>query len=83
MGRSKVKMLDEAGAPMTAGQTPGGELGMTDEQLNAIGQWVFETCILFGTTLVTAYLVSALFVQGVDNANKKRELAASRITGNP
>jgi hypothetical protein len=37
-----------------------------DAQLARIGQWVIETCLLFGTRRKTAYLVAGAFVKGVE-----------------
>lgn len=35
------------------------------EGLWALGEWIIKTCLLFGTTLDTAYQVAALMVGGV------------------
>ncbi len=36
-----------------------------EERLTAIGRWVFDTCLLFGTTVETASLVTEHFCSGL------------------
>lgn len=40
---------------------------MTTEQ---IAEWVKQTCLLYGTTLGTAYQVAGLFAAAIDEARK-------------
>lgn len=37
-----------------------------DAQLARVGQWVIETCLLFGTQRKTAYLVAGAFLEGLE-----------------
>lgn len=34
--------------------------------LHELGDWVVETCLLFGASATTAYKVAALMVEGID-----------------
>lgn len=40
-------------------------LDTRQEGLLALGEWVFKTCLLFGTSIDTAYQVAAILVGGV------------------
>jgi hypothetical protein len=41
---------------------------MTEQQLVAIARWVFDTCLVFGTTPETASRVAAAFVADLRSA---------------
>jgi hypothetical protein len=41
---------------------------MTDRELC---EWIVDTCLLFGSTLSTAYQVAGLFIQGIQEARAK------------
>jgi len=43
-----------------------------EAQLVRVGQWVIDTCLLFGTQPKTAYLVAGAFVEGVEAAWRKQ-----------
>ena len=36
-----------------------------------IAQWVRDTCLLFGTTVETAYKVVAMFIEGLKHESEK------------
>ena len=36
--------------------------GLTDEEL---ARWIVATCLLFGSTVATAYQVAGLFIKGI------------------
>lgn len=42
----------------------------TDLDLEQLAAWVVQTCLLFGTTHATAYLVAGEFLRGVEPAWK-------------
>lgn len=49
---------------------------MSEQQLKylaKIGQWVVETCLLFGTTPKTAFTVASMFVEGIEYEWTKRK----------
>lgn len=35
-----------------------------------LAEWVKDTCLLFGTTVETAYKVAALFIEGLKNSGE-------------
>ena len=37
--------------------------------LEVVGDWVFTTCILFGTSRSTAYLVAGEFIRGLERGD--------------
>lgn len=39
---------------------------MTDEELRRLAEWIVQTCLLFGATPATAYLVAGTFIQGLE-----------------
>lgn len=41
---------------------------LNDEQL---AEWVKDTCLLFGTTVETAYKVAAMFIEGLKHDLEK------------
>lgn len=36
----------------------------------AIAQWVVETCLTFGTSVDTAYIVAGLFIKGINQRHE-------------
>jgi hypothetical protein len=43
---------------------------MTRERAIEIADWIVDTCLTFGTSVVTAYKVAALFIEALENEGK-------------
>ena len=47
-----------------AGRAKGARSVTTDRE---IGEWVIQTCLLFGASLHTAYMVAGIFLKGLSD----------------
>jgi hypothetical protein len=46
-----------------------------------IAEWVVNTCLLFGSSVPTAHIVAATFVEGIQNSRSMTDKEAEGIQG--
>lgn len=48
---------------------------LEDMSLEEVGQWLVETCLMFGTQVSTAHQVAATFVKGLEAEGREYPIA--------
>jgi hypothetical protein len=46
-----------------------------------IAEWVVNTCLLFGSSVPTAHIVAATFVEGIQNSRSMTDEEAEGVQG--